>query len=360
MQKNAGWAKYLYFSRFSSLGFLFLCLGLGLGVPTDSVQARAFSYLGGSSAKAVSTPSEPNAQNSQTIDFLEGAINFDPNPAKGGGDVTIVDNSALLSEVGPTGTIADIEATEHQGKVSLYVVNNGDTLEKVAKMFGITVSTIRFANDLPSGASLRVGQNLVILPIDGIQHTVEKGDTLGSIAKKYSGDIDEILDFNDLTAGKKLTIGDIIVIPNGKEAVTSTSAINATSRAKSFSSLPVYSGYYTHPVPLGHKTQGIHGYNGVDYGAPMGTPIYAAAEGVVVVSNFRTSYCGRSCGGGYGNYVVIEHPNGTQTLYGHMSTVYAPVGARVDKGQWIGEVGNTGRSTGPHLHFEVRGGRNPF
>lgn len=352
--------KYPYFSRLVYKGLLFACVGFGFGAPTASVQARAFSYLGGGSLGVVITPGSSEAQNSQTIAFLEGAINFDPNPAKGGGDVTVVDDSALISEVGPTGTIADIEATEHQGKVSLYVVNNGDTLEKVAKMFGISVSTIRFANDLPSGASLRVGQSLVILPIDGIQHTVKKGDTLNSLAKRYNGDIDEILDFNDLTIGQKLTVGDIIVIPNGKEPAPSSTNTNGTARAKSFSSLPSFSGYYTHPVPLGHKTQGIHGYNGVDYGAPIGTPVYAAAEGVVVVSKFRTAYCGRSCGGGYGNYIVIEHPNGTQTLYGHLSNVYTQVGARVDKGQWIGEVGNTGRSSGPHLHFEVRGGKNPF
>jgi len=357
---NAGWAKYLYFSRQTSAWLLFLCLGLGLGVPVSLVQARAFSYLNGGSDTRVSTHSYQDAQNSQTIAFLEGAVNFDPNPAKGGGDVTIVDDSALLSEVGPTGTIADIEATEHQGKISLYVVNNGDTLEKVAKMFGITVSTIRFANDLSAGSSLRVGQSLVILPIDGIQHTVKKGDTLNSLAKRYSGDIDEILEFNDLVSGQKLTIGDIVVIPNGKEAITPTKSGVTVARSRPNNALPVYSGYYTHPVPLGHKTQGIHGYNGVDYGAPKGTPVYAAAEGVVVVSNFRATNCGRSCGGGYGNYIVIEHPNGTQTLYGHLSAVYTQVGTRLEKGQWIGEVGNTGRSTGSHLHFEVRGAKNPF
>lgn len=300
------------------------------------------------------------AQNSQNVSFLEGAVNFDPNPAKGGGDITIVDDSAFISEVGPTGTIADIAATEHQGRISLYVVKSGDTLPKIAKMFGISVNTIRFANDLSSGGSLRVGQNLVILPIDGIQHTVKKGDTLRSIAKKYSGDIDEILDFNDLSAGQTLAVGDVVVIPNGKVEVSVAAGVNSPGRTVAKASYPSYLGYYTHPVPLGHKTQGIHGFNGVDYGAPMGTPVYAAAEGVVIVSNFRTASCGKYCGGGYGNYVVIEHPNGTQTLYGHLSTVFTPVGGRVDKGQQIAEVGSTGKSSGPHLHFEVRGGRNPF
>ncbi|MHB1118154.1 MAG: M23 family metallopeptidase, partial [Minisyncoccota bacterium] len=119
-----------------------------------------------------------------------------------------------------------------------------------------------------------------------------------------------------------------------------------------------YAGYYTNPLPAGHKTQGIHGYNGIDIGAPTGTPIYAAAGGTVIVSRFRT--LSNPWFGGYGNYVIIEHPNGTQTLYGHMSAVYVAVGAHVDKGQPIGEVGSTGKSTGPHLHFEVRGAKNPF
>ncbi len=278
----------------------------------------------------------------------------------GGGDITIVDDSALFPDVGPSGTIADIESSVHQGKVSLYVVRSGDTITQVAKMFGVTVNTILWANDLSRGATLREGQHLIVLPIDGVQHTVKKGDTLQSIAKKYKGDIDDILEFNDMTAGQKLSVGDIVIIPDGREEAVPTSGAVSGGRSRTIASYPSYLGYYTHPVPSGQKSQGIHGYNGVDYGAPKGTPVYAAAEGTVIVSRFRASGCGRSCGGGYGNYIVIEHPNGTQTLYGHLSAVYTQIGVHVDKGQWIGEVGSTGKSTGSHLHFEVRGARNPF
>lgn len=335
---------------------------VGIGTPFASVQARALSYLGGKSDKSVVLSVRSEAQNSQTIAFLEGAVNFDPNPAKGGGDITVIDDSAFISDSGPSGTIADIESGDHQGRVSLYVVRPGDTIAQVAKMFGVTVDTILWANDLPRGASLRDGQHLVILPIDGVQHTVKKGDTLQSIAKKYKGDIDEILEFNDITAYQKLSIGDVVIVPNGKEETESVSASKSTSgsRSRTIAAYPSYEGYYTHPVPGGHKTQGIHGYNGVDYGAPTGTSVYVAAEGTVIVSKFRASGCGRSCGGGYGNYIVVEHPNGTQTLYGHLSAVYTSVGGRVDKGQMIGAVGNTGKSTGSHLHFEVRGAKNPF
>ncbi len=194
-----------------------MCVGFGLGTPFASVHARAFSYLGGKSNKVAVSAVRSEAQNSQTIDFLEGAVNFDPNPAKGGGDITVVDDSAFISDVGPSGTIADIESSNHQGKVSLYVSRPGDTIEQVAKMFGVSVNTILWANDLPRGTSLHSGQYLVILPIDGVQHVVKKGETLKSIAKKYKGDVDEIIEFNDLSADEALSAGDIVIIPNGKE-----------------------------------------------------------------------------------------------------------------------------------------------
>lgn len=347
------------FGGFTSIGLLLAVIGFGLVTPLASVEARAFSYLSSKADKPVVLAVRLEAQNSQTISFLESATNVDPKKAMGGGDIAIIDDSAFVSDAGPSGTIADIETSNHQGKVSLYVVRSGDTISQVAKMFGVTVETILWANDLKRGASLREGQHLVILPIDGVQHTVQRGDTLRGIANKYKGSLEEILEFNNMTADQKLSVGDIVIIPDGKEAITPAGS-TATGRSKTIASYPTYAGYYAHPVPTGHKTQGIHGYNGVDYGAPAGTPVYAAAEGTVIVSRFKSGACGRTCFGGYGNYIVIEHPNGTQTLYGHLSAVYTSVGGRVEKGQWIGEVGSTGKSTGAHLHFEVRGARNPF
>ena len=331
----------------------------GLATPVSYAHAWSLSdLLGWASNKTstVSTRAEP--QNSQNIAFLEAATNVDPNPAKGGGDITI-DGNALLPEVGPSGTIADIESNERQGRVSLYVVRKGDTLPQIAQMFEVSVNTILWANDLEKGATLRVGQTLVILPVNGVQHTVKKGETIKGIAKKYKGDVDEILAFNDIEADSQISVDDVIIIPDGEDvSVVTPKASPQTSSTKRIASYPSYTGYYSHPVPAGHKTQGIHGYNGVDFGAPIGTPVYAAAEGTVIVSRFRT--LSNPWFGGYCNYFIIEPANGTQTLYGHMSAVYVAVGARVDKGQSIGEVGSTGKSTGPHLHFEVRGAKNPF
>jgi murein DD-endopeptidase MepM/ murein hydrolase activator NlpD len=109
------------------------------------------------------------------------------------------------------------------------------------------------------------------------------------------------------------------------------------------------------PINGAVRTQGIHGYNAVDLAAPVGTPIYAAAEGTVIIANSNGAW-----NGGYGNYVVIKHANGAQTLYAHMSSVLVSVGESVSQGVQIGAVGMTGKSTGAHLHFEVRGAKNPF
>ena len=107
-------------------------------------------------------------------------------------------------------------------------------------------------------------------------------------------------------------------------------------------------------MPTGHKTQGLHGpgNRGIDIGAPKGTPIYASAPGRVLIAKTGWS-------GGYGNMVIVEHPNGTKTLYAHMTKLGTKTGAEVARGEIIGYVGSTGRSTGPHLHFEVFNARNP-
>ncbi|OIO30912.1 hypothetical protein AUJ77_01040 [Candidatus Nomurabacteria bacterium CG1_02_43_90] len=335
-------------------------MGVGLTVPLSSVEARDFSFLNTRIGRIFNGNTKALPQNSQTIVFLEAAVNVDPNPAKGGGDITVVDDSALLPEVGPSGTIADIESKGHQGNISIYTVHKGDTLPQLAKMFGVSVNTILWANDLSRDASLKEGQSIIILPVDGIQYVVKRGDTVEGIARKYQADATEIFEFNNIESDKNIFIGDTILIPNGKEVSVEAPKVKAptNSRASIIAKYPSYDGYYTHPVPAGHKTQGIHGYNAVDYGAPIGTPVYAAAEGTVIVSHFRP--LSDPWFGGYGNYIVIQHPNGTQTLYGHLSAVYVTEGAHVEQRQPIGEVGSTGHSTGPHLHFEVRGARNPF
>lgn len=293
-----------------------------------------------------------NEYNSQNALVLKAALNVDPNPSKGGGDITVVDDSALLSETGPQGTLADIEERpQHGGRISIYVVREGDSLSQIADMFGVSTNTIIWGNDIKRGSLIKEGQTLVILPISGVQHTVKKGDTLKSIAKKYKGDFDEILQYNGFTEETVLTLGDIVTVPDGEMAAPIYSGSTQIVRG---SGGPTYSGYYIHPVPNGRKSQGLHGYNGIDFAAPYGSPILASAAGSVIISR------GSGWNGGYGTYIVIRHENGTQTLYSHNSQNIVYVGQYVVQGQVIGYIGSTGRSTGPHLHFEVRGATNPF
>lgn len=226
-------------------------------------------------------------------------------------------------------------------------------------MFGVSTNTILWANDLKSSKDIHPGDTLVILPISGVQHKVVKGETLASIVKKYKGDMEEVLAYNDLSAGASVAIGDVIVIPYGVE---STVLVTSASGSKKAPNEPLHGaggpslgGYFISPLPGGYtRTQGLHGYNAVDLGTKKGSMVVAAAAGTITVA--RTY----GYNGGYGLYVVISHPNGTQTLYAHMSQVTVSVGQTVQQGQVIGYSGNTGLSTGPHLHFEVRGAQNPL
>ncbi|MEK7098572.1 MAG: M23 family metallopeptidase [Patescibacteria group bacterium] len=293
--------------------------------------------------------SSQSTKSVQTMPLLKAAMNIDPNPAKGGGEVTIVDGEALVPEEGPAGTIADIEKPKNQS-ISIYVVREGDTLSGIANMFGVTTNTIKWANDIPPSGTVRIGQTLTILPVTGVKYTVKKGDTMASIAKKFGADAEEVTNFNGI---ETLAVGIEIIIPDGEIAAP----VAPKSAPKSSGGTSVASsGSYSNPLPGGRRTQGIHGYNGVDLaGVPVGTPVLAAASGEVIVAR-QGGY-----NGGYGSYVVIKHDNGTQTLYGHLSSVTVGIGETIGKGQAIGGVGNSGRSTGPHLHFEIRGGpRNPF
>ena len=164
------------------------------------------------------------------------------------------------------------------------------------------------------------------------------------------------MEYNNVYDDTLLIVGMDLIIPSGEEYEEEDSSVpehhyHAPAPIKS---TPIYAGYYQRPVVGGVKTQDIHGHNAIDIGAPVGTPILAAASGEVVIS--------RSGGwnGGYGNYVAVRHSNGTQTLYAHNTSNVVGVGQKVVQGQVIGYIGSTGRSTGPHLHFEVRGAKNPF
>ncbi|MBI2025178.1 M23 family metallopeptidase [Candidatus Kaiserbacteria bacterium] len=285
--------------------------------------------------------------------LLSAATNSDPNPNKGLDSIQTSGGKALLAYGGPSGAISGAAGSAASDRISVYVVRKGDTLSDVAKMFDVSINTIVWANNLKNARDVHPGDTLVILPISGVERTIVKGDTLKSLAKKYSADANDIAQYNGLSLTDPLVIGSTVIIPGGEIAAPPQSVLPSSPLLGGGGSF--LAGYYINPVPGGIITQRLHGWNGIDIGVARGTPIYAAAEGTVIISR-----SGGAWNGGYGNYVVITHSNGTQTLYSHNSSNAVSVGQQVLRGQIIGYVGSTGRVTGTHLHFEVRGAANPL
>ena len=327
------------------------------------------SFLSSFFGPEASADTPPGGGNSQTMSLLEVSV---ISSAKILGTkseyseetVNNLSDNALSPETSPLGFL-DKEAFGIggvvEGEVSVYVVRKGDTISQIAEMFDVSTNTVLAANDLKKGQTIREGMVLIILPISGVEHIVKKGETLASIAKLYKVGVSDITIYNGIAENTKLSLGDKLLIPGGDtyEESGKPSPNLSTSVARDqnyYASHPIQglAGFFVNPVPTGRKTQGLHGpgHRGIDIGAPTGTPIYAAADGVVLIAKTGWS-------GGYGNMAIIQHHNGTKTLYAHMSKLGTTTGANVAQGQVIGFVGSTGKSTGPHLHFEVFNAKNP-
>jgi len=275
---------------------------------------------------------------------------------KEGVDVNILSDNALL----PSTSVMGASGSEDGGdvssdQISVYVIRKDDSISKIAEMFGVSVNTILWANDMKKGDKLVEGETLFILPISGVKHTVTKGQTLKGIAKLYKVEVIDVAGFNGISTDAKLTVGDELIIPDAEMSDGGNNKVAPTSSSKEYyekNPRKDLAGYFINPVPnYKRKSQGLHGKNGVDLAAPTGTKIVASASGKILLA--RTGY-----NGGYGNMVIIQHPNGTQTLYAHQSKLAVHTGEQVSQGEVIGYVGSTGHSTGPHLHYEVRGAKN--
>lgn len=314
---------------------------------TDKVKAIFLAQDDGTDQSSVT---------SQTLPILKsGDVDGDANVAE------VIDSSSSDALYATAGSLRfsteDIDFPVND-TISVYEVKKGDTLSTVAKLFNVSKNTIIWANDLKS-QSLTPGTTLVILPMTGIKHTVRDGDTIKSIAKKYKADVNDIAKFNGLSTDSDLAEGDIVLVPEGELSVTTTVKTKSGKLVTTERLLDTYtyetpSGFLIRPLVGGRKTQGLHGHNGIDFGATPGTPVLASAGGRVIVAKMG------GYNGGYGNMIVINHDGGIQTVYAHLRTINVVSGQTVSQGQVIGQVGNTGHSTGPHLHFEVRGAKNPF
>ncbi len=243
--------------------------------------------------------------------------------------------------------------------IELYTVQSGNTVLGIAAQFGINPETIQWANpSLESNPDLlRIGDTLTILPVDGVLHNVVSGDTLSSIAAKYKVETAAIvtLDLNGLASlDAPLSVGRQLVVPGGQKTfVTRQVAVyNGPIPQGAFKG----TGSFAWPASGQVTQQYWSGHPAVDIGAFIGAPVKAADSGYVIAAS----------GGwndGYGNMVLIDHGNGFVSLYSHLSSIFVRQGESVGMGQQVGAVGNTGNSTGPHLHFEIRYQgipRNPF
>lgn len=288
----------------------------------------------------------------QTMNVLKPDV-IDPNTNKAIDDASSPSGDTLQATSGSLRFSTEDLDTPLNDTISVYEVKKGDTVASVAKAYGVSKNTIIWANDIKS-STLTVGDTLVILPITGIKYTVKRGDTVLSIAKKYKADVDDVTKYNGISKDAELAAGDVLLVPEGEIAqdVVPTPTKKKTPTVSRLATTPI--GFFVRPLQGGLKTQGIHGHNAVDIAAQRGTPVVATAAGRVIIARMG------GFNGGYGNMIVISHDNNIQTLYAHLKDVYITPGSTVTQGQVIGTVGNTGRSTGPHLHIEVRGAVNPF
>lgn len=236
--------------------------------------------------------------------------------------------------------------------VVTYQVQPGDTTESIAEKFDLQPTTIMWSNPAIEKAPdlLKLGQELVILPLDGVYHTVAEGDTLESLAEEYKVSAAEITDcsFNDLSAAGKLAVGERVIVPNGTKPYERK---QVTAYTGTVSEEVVGAGIFSWPTS-GWISQGYWwGHRAIDIANNVGTSITAADAGYVSFAGWTDI--------GYGYLVVLDHANGYQTYYAHLSDFFVAAGQSVQAGNVIGAMGSTGNSTGSHLHFEIRYNKYP-
>ncbi len=273
------------------------------------------------------------------------------------------ENLAAITQggaVAPTG-ITSVEASKtKRDKIVNYVVKSGDTVSGIAAKFGLSTNTLLWANNMTARSYLTPGQNLDIPPTDGIVYTVKSGDSINAIAKKYDAEVDDIIDFNKLADASDISSGQILMLPNGKPyrapAPIQPTKIAPVQQIFEKPTVEKNDGGLIWPTTTRRISQYYHwAHTALDIDGEFGDMIWSAGDGVVT----RVQYLNY----GYGYHVIVDHGGGTHTLYAHFQRIYVQQVQKVAQGDILGEMGSTGRSTGSHLHFEVRvGGKrlNPF
>ena len=280
------------------------------------------------------------------------------------GDAMVVENQAPPTDYVDDGTLykpvaVDTTIQSSAGMLEHYTVKNGDTLTSIANRYGVSMMTVWWANKITSKESLKVGQDLVIPPVNGLVVTVKTGDTLESLAATNKIDSTDIVNLNGLE-DSNLIVGQVLVLPGAKGAPLPTASPRPTSKP-SFSGgsdsgsggnagvAPKYNGGpWAWPVIGGgnYISQNFHyGHYGVDIAAEYGSTVVSALAGTVVYAGWANTGCGYT--------VIIRHVNNLYTMYCHNSKVLVSTGQSVSRRQPIARIGSTGWATGPHCHFAV-------
>lgn len=285
------------------------------------------------------------------IAIVAGPIIAENNPFAFTQEYTQQNQSSVVSYNPYETALSTVISSKPRDKVEQYTVHSGDTLASIGKKFGISVDTVKWANNLKSD-TIKPDQTLKIPPITGVVHTVVSGETVYSIAKKYKTTAQNIVNFifNDfadidtfaLRAGQVLYVPDGVIEPEQpKYAAMAPQYANAVAGVRGSTN-------FIWPT-TGIITQYPTWYHmAYDIASNASPPIVASDKGTVTFAG--------CINWGYGCHVVVDHGNGYQTLYGHMSVISVSAGQVVNQGQQLGIMGSTGRSTGPHCHFEIRSG----
>lgn len=293
-----------------------------------------------------------------------------PQPTAGAGTLALsaaqtsgglFDNDTLVRT--PVFTFVDIKAQQEAPRqdITYYSVKSGDTVLGIAQKYGLQPETLMWSNSNieQNPDRLSVGDELRILPVDGVLHVVQPGETLSDLSDEYGVDMQQIVAYvgNGLAnTADTLTVGRELVVPGGTREFTTASVEDYAGGAyyvDAPANGPQGSGNFLWPS-AGYVSQGYWGgHPALDIAGDVGTSVMASDGGYVVLA-------GGGWNGGYGNHVIIDHGNGFTTLYAHLNSIFVSPGMTVSKGQEIGTMGNTGNSTGPHLHLEVRYGGVPY
>jgi murein DD-endopeptidase MepM/ murein hydrolase activator NlpD len=266
---------------------------------------------------------------------------------------TVQTSSVLSVSADETDVTTELSDKQFRDKILKYTVLDGDTISTIALKFDISVDTIRWQNNLDKNGTIKVGQELEILPVTGVSHKVQKGDTIYSIAKKYDVDAQAIVNFpfnafvNDETF--ELAVGQIVIVPDGvkPESILQQSTPRTRLSTPNAGSVTA-TGKFAWPTN-GTITTNFSWYHpGIDIANRAAPPVLAADSGTIIAAGWDST--------GYGNMVMIDHGNGFKTRYGHLQKIYVSIGQTVTRGNAIGQMGSTGRSTGTHLHFEIYNG----